>query len=105
VTRIYKQAGRELIVFRDVSLAWRREIVALVGPSGAGKLFLHRRALESPSWARSNRREAATNYPWRRTEICRRALASSINSIICCRNSRRRRMRMPHASRRDRESG
>src|SRR5262245_6132656 len=41
VTRIYKQAGRELVVFRDVSLALKPgEIVALVGQSGAGKSSL-----------------------------------------------------------------
>jgi len=41
VTRVYKQAGRELIVFRDVSLALKPgEIVALVGQSGAGKSSL-----------------------------------------------------------------
>ena len=41
VTRVYKQAGRELIVFRDVSLTLKPgEIVALVGQSGAGKSSL-----------------------------------------------------------------
>src|SRR5499427_3480224 len=41
VTRIYRQAGRELVVFRDVSLTLRKgEIVALVGQSGAGKSSL-----------------------------------------------------------------
>jgi lipoprotein-releasing system ATP-binding protein len=41
VTRIYKQAGRELVVFRDVSLGLKPgEIVALVGQSGAGKSSL-----------------------------------------------------------------
>jgi lipoprotein-releasing system ATP-binding protein len=41
VTRVYKQAGRELVVFRDVSLALKPgEIVALVGQSGAGKSSL-----------------------------------------------------------------
>jgi lipoprotein-releasing system ATP-binding protein len=41
VTRIYKQAGRELVVFRDVSLSLKRgEIAALVGQSGAGKSSL-----------------------------------------------------------------
>ncbi len=52
VTRIYKQAGRELVVFRDVSLALKPgEIVALVGQSGAGKSSLLHIAglLEEPS--------------------------------------------------------
>jgi len=52
VTRIYKQAGRELIVFRDVSLTLKPgEIVALVGQSGAGKSSLLHIAglLEEPS--------------------------------------------------------
>ena len=41
VTRIYKQAGRELVVFHDVSLSLKPgEIVALVGQSGAGKSSL-----------------------------------------------------------------
>jgi lipoprotein-releasing system ATP-binding protein len=41
VTRIYKQAGRELVVFHDVSLTLKPgEIVALVGQSGAGKSSL-----------------------------------------------------------------
>jgi lipoprotein-releasing system ATP-binding protein len=52
VTRIYRQAGRELIVFRDISLALKPgEIVALVGQSGAGKSSLLHIAglLEEPS--------------------------------------------------------
>ncbi len=41
ITRIYKQAGRELVVFRDISLSLKRgEIAALVGQSGAGKSSL-----------------------------------------------------------------
>jgi lipoprotein-releasing system ATP-binding protein len=52
VTRIYRQAGRELVVFRDVSLSLKPgEIVALVGQSGAGKSSLLHIAglLEEPS--------------------------------------------------------
>ena len=52
VTRIYKQAGRELVVFRDISLTLKPgEIVALVGQSGAGKSSLLHIAglLEEPS--------------------------------------------------------
>lgn len=41
VTRVYKQAGRELVVFHDISLTLKPgEIVALVGQSGAGKSSL-----------------------------------------------------------------
>jgi lipoprotein-releasing system ATP-binding protein len=52
VTRIYKQAGRELVVFRDVSLSLKAgEIVALVGQSGTGKSSLLHIAglLEAPT--------------------------------------------------------
>ena len=79
VTRIYKQAGRELVVFRDVSLTLAPgEIVALVGQSGAGKssllhiagLLERRRRARSPSKARR-----PSQLPERRrTEIRRKAL-------------------------------
>jgi len=52
ITRIYRQAGRELVVFRDVSVTLRAgEIVALVGQSGAGKSSLLHIAglLEAPT--------------------------------------------------------
>jgi lipoprotein-releasing system ATP-binding protein len=79
VTRIYKQAGRELIVFRDVSLTLAPgEIVALVGPSGAGKSSLLHIAglLEAPSAGEVFvEGEAASQLSERRrTEIRRRAL-------------------------------
>ena len=77
VTRIYKQAGRELMVFRDVSLAMAQgEIVALVGQSGAGKSSLLHIAglLEAPSSGEVYiEGEAATRLPEkRRTELRRR---------------------------------
>ena len=79
VTRIYKQAGRELVVFRDVSLALKSgEIVALVGQSGAGKSSLLHIAglLEAPSSGEVYvQGEAVTRLPERRrTEIRRAAL-------------------------------
>jgi len=79
VTRIYKQAGRELVVFRDVSLALSPgEIVALVGPSGAGKSSLLHIAglLEAPSSGEVYiEGEAATRLPEkRRTEMRRKSL-------------------------------
>ncbi len=52
VTRVYRQAGRELVVFRDLSFSLRQgEIVALVGQSGAGKSSLLHIAglLETPT--------------------------------------------------------
>jgi len=79
VTRIYKQAGRELLVFRDISLALERsEIVALVGQSGAGKSSLLHIAglLESPSAGEVYiGGEAASQLAERRrTELRRKAL-------------------------------
>jgi lipoprotein-releasing system ATP-binding protein len=79
VTRIYKQAGRELVVFRDVSFALAPgEIVALVGQSGAGKSSLLHIAglLEAPSSGEVTiEGEAASQLPERRrTEIRRNAL-------------------------------
>src|SRR3954466_13437520 len=79
VTRIYKQAGRELVVFRDVSMALAQgEIVALVGQSGAGKSSLLHIAglLDAPSSGEVYvEGEAATRLPEkRRTELRRRAL-------------------------------
>jgi lipoprotein-releasing system ATP-binding protein len=79
VTRIYKQAGRELVVFRDVSLSLAPgEIVALVGQSGAGKSSLLHIAglLEAPSSGEVTiEGEPASKLPERRrTEIRRAAL-------------------------------
>src|ERR1043165_1773702 len=79
ITRIYRQAGKELVVFRDVSLTLRMgEIVALVGQSGAGKSSLLHIAglLEAPSSGEVYvGGEAASALPERgRTEIRRRAL-------------------------------
>ena len=79
VTRIYKQAGRELVVFRDVSMALAQgEIVALVGQSGAGKSSLLHIAglLEAPSTGEVYvEGEAASRLPEkRRTELRRKAL-------------------------------
>ena len=79
VTRIYKQAGRELMVFRDVSLTLAPgEIVALVGPSGAGKSSLLHIAglLEAPSSGEVyvEGEPASQLSERRRTEIRRRAL-------------------------------
>ena len=79
VTRIYKQAGRELTVFRDVSLTLKPgEIVALVGQSGAGKSSLLHIAglLEEPSSGDVIiEGQAASRLPERvRTEIRREKL-------------------------------
>jgi lipoprotein-releasing system ATP-binding protein len=79
VTRIYKQAGRELVVFRDVSLALKPgEIVALVGQSGAGKSSLLHIAglLEEPTSGEVYvNGQAASHLPERaRTETRRETL-------------------------------
>jgi lipoprotein-releasing system ATP-binding protein len=79
VTRIYKQAGRELVVFREVSFSLAQgEIVALVGQSGAGKSSLLHIAglLEAPSAGEVFiLGEPASHLPERRrTELRRRAL-------------------------------
>jgi len=79
VTRVYRQAGRELVVFRDVSFALEAgEIVALVGQSGAGKSSLLHIAglLEAPSSGEVYvEGEAASALAERaRTEIRRRSL-------------------------------
>jgi lipoprotein-releasing system ATP-binding protein len=79
VTRVYKQAGRELVVFRDVSLSLNKgEIVALVGQSGAGKSSLLHIAglLEAPTSGEVFVGGApASRLPERaRTEIRREAL-------------------------------
>ena len=79
VTRVYKQAGRELVVFRDVSLSLAKgEIIALVGQSGAGKSSLLHIAglLEAPTSGEVFIGGApASRLPERvRTEIRREAL-------------------------------
>src|SRR4051812_28526742 len=79
VTRIYKQAGRELVVFRDVTLALAPgEVVALVGQSGAGKSSLLHIAglLEAPSSGEVYvEGEAASQLAERRrTELRRKSL-------------------------------
>ena len=79
VTRVYKQAGRELIVFRDVSLTLKPgEIVALVGQSGAGKSSLLHIAglLEEPTSGEVYiNGQAASHLPERaRTETRRETL-------------------------------
>ncbi len=41
VGRVYREAGRELVILRDAEFTLRRgEMVALVAPSGAGKSTL-----------------------------------------------------------------
>jgi lipoprotein-releasing system ATP-binding protein len=79
VTRVYKQAGRELVVFRDISLALKPgEIVALVGQSGAGKSSLLHIAglLEEPTSGEVYiNGQAASHLPERgRTEVRRQTL-------------------------------
>jgi lipoprotein-releasing system ATP-binding protein len=79
IARIYKQAGRELVVFRAVSLTLAAgEIVALVGQSGAGKSSLLHIAglLEAPNAGEVYvEGVGASALPDRaRTELRRRAL-------------------------------
>src|SRR5215467_1370673 len=79
VTRVYRQAGRELIVFRDLSFALKPgEIVALVGQSGAGKSSLLHIAglLEAPSSGEVyiNGQPASKLAERERTEIRRNSL-------------------------------
>ena len=79
VTRIYRQAGRDLVVFRDISFALAPgEIVALVGQSGAGKSSLLHIAglLETPTSGEVFiDGEAVSQLPERRrTELRRKAL-------------------------------
>jgi lipoprotein-releasing system ATP-binding protein len=79
VTRVYRQAGRELIVFRDLSFALKPgEIVALVGQSGAGKSSLLHIAglLEAPSSGEVyiNGQAASKLAERERTEIRRNSL-------------------------------
>src|SRR5579863_10217099 len=79
VARIYRQAGRDLVVFRDISFALGQgEIVALVGPSGAGKSPLLHIAglLETPTAGEVLiDGEAVSQLPERRrTELRRKSL-------------------------------
>ena len=79
VARVYRQAGRDLVVFRDISFALGgSEIVALVGPSGAGKSSLLHIAglLETPSSGEVLiDGEAVSQLPERRrTELRRKSL-------------------------------
>jgi lipoprotein-releasing system ATP-binding protein len=79
ITRIYRQAGRELVVFRDLSLSLKRgEIAALVGQSGAGKSSLLHIAglLEEPTSGEVFiEGKAASHLPERtRTELRRETL-------------------------------
>jgi len=79
ITRIYRQASRELVVFRDVSMTLKAgEIVALVGQSGAGKSSLLHIAglLEAPTSGEVFiGGSAASRLPERaRTEIRRESL-------------------------------
>ena len=79
VTRVFKQAGRDLMVFRDISFTLNHgEIVALVGQSGAGKSSLLHIAglLEAPTSGDVFIDGAAVSQlpERRRTELRRRAL-------------------------------
>lgn len=79
VARVYRQAGRDLVVFRDISFTLAEgEIVALVGQSGAGKSSLLHIAglLETPTAGEVFiDGEAVSRLPERRrTELRRKAL-------------------------------
>jgi lipoprotein-releasing system ATP-binding protein len=79
VARIYKQGGRDLVVFRDITFYLNQgEIVGLVGQSGAGKSSLLHIAglLETPTAGEVYiDGEAVSQLPERRrTELRRRAL-------------------------------
>ena len=97
VARAFAQGGIKLDIFKQVNLAVRPgEIVALVGQSGAGKSSLLHIAglLEAPDRRRGVHRRAQLQRPRRpvaHPHPPASASASSISSIICCRNSRRSR--------------
>ncbi len=77
VARVYRQGGRDLIVFRDISFALGQgEIVGLVGQSGAGKSSLLHIAglLETPTAGEVFiNGEAVSRLPERRRTEFRRA--------------------------------
>ncbi|MEJ0010104.1 MAG: hypothetical protein WDN72_06085 [Alphaproteobacteria bacterium] len=92
IARTYRQGGRELPVLTDASLTLKEgELVALVGPSGSGKIDAaghrraartRRRAAPSPSAARTLPAPATRGAPACATAIS----ASSTSSTTCCRS-------------------